>query len=165
MLMCSSLETFEYNIEQCNLICNTIHAIVKAWICLTFFRSEETLFFFVFLQGRNKTRVVTYRCPGNTAVQVYNYLEKTARVVFGPDLVILGPHENFNVLSLSGRDRKCFSTFDDSWDIIKYYYCFLIKKLVCFFLIVICFLVIKRKKENHYNSLHSLKLDWDYFLL
>lgn len=35
--------------------------------------------------------------------QVYNYLEKTARVVFGPDLVILGPHENFNVLSLSGE--------------------------------------------------------------
>ena len=103
--MYSSLETFEYNIEECNPICNTIHAIVMAWICLTFFRSEETLFFFVFLQGRNKTRVVTYRCPGNTAVQVYNYLEKTARVVFGPDLVILGPHENFNVLSLSGRDR------------------------------------------------------------
>ena len=55
------------------------------------------------LQGRNKTRLVTYRCPGNTAVQVNNYLEKTARVVFGPDLVILGPHENFNVLSLSGE--------------------------------------------------------------
>ncbi|XP_061169196.1 major vault protein-like [Saccostrea echinata] len=59
------------------------------------------------LAGRNKTRVVTYRCPGNTAVQVYNYLEKTARVVFGPDLVILGPHENFNVLSLSaGKPKK-----------------------------------------------------------
>uniref|UniRef100_K1PLE3 Major vault protein alpha n=1 Tax=Magallana gigas TaxID=29159 RepID=K1PLE3_MAGGI len=54
------------------------------------------------IYGRDKTRVVTYRCPCNTAVQVYNYLEKTARVVFGPDLIILGPHENFNVLSLSG---------------------------------------------------------------
>ena len=53
-------------------------------------------------QGRDKTRVVTYRCPGCTACQVYNYQQKTARVVFGPDLVILGPHENFNVLSLSG---------------------------------------------------------------
>ncbi|CAC5421281.1 MVP [Mytilus coruscus] len=60
------------------------------------------------LKGRDKTRVITYRCPGNTAVQVYNYLEKTARVVFGPDLVILGPHENFNVLSLSaGKPKKC----------------------------------------------------------
>lgn len=59
------------------------------------------------LKGRDKTRLVTYRCPGNTAVQVYNYLEKTARVVFGPDLVILGPHENFNVLSLSaGKPKK-----------------------------------------------------------
>lgn len=25
---------------------------------------------YVLLQGRNKTRVVSYRCPGNTAVQV-----------------------------------------------------------------------------------------------
>ncbi|XP_048766942.2 major vault protein-like [Ostrea edulis] len=59
------------------------------------------------LAGRDKTRLVTYRCPGNTAVQVYNYLERTARVVFGPDLVILGPHENFNVLSLSaGKPKK-----------------------------------------------------------
>lgn len=54
-------------------------------------------------QGRDKTRVVTYRCPGNTAVQINNYLDKTARVVFGPDLVILGPHEDFTVLSLSGE--------------------------------------------------------------
>ncbi|WAR20713.1 MVP-like protein [Mya arenaria] len=46
-------------------------------------------------KGRDKTRVVQYRCPGNTAVQVNNYLDKTARVVFGPDLVILGPHDNF----------------------------------------------------------------------
>ena len=34
---------------------------------------------------------------------MYNYIEKTARVVFGPDLVVLDPHENFNVLSLSGK--------------------------------------------------------------
>ncbi len=68
------------------------------------------------MQGvRNKTRVVTYRCPGNTACQVYNYVDKTARVIFGPDLVILGPHENFNVLSLSGKSEyiivldKCLS--------------------------------------------------------
>ena len=55
------------------------------------------------LKGRDKTRVVQYRCPGNTAVQVNNYLDKTARVAFGPDLIILGPHENFTVLSLSGE--------------------------------------------------------------
>ncbi len=33
---------------------------------------------------------------------MYKYQEKTARVVFGPDMVILGPQEDFNVLSLSG---------------------------------------------------------------
>ena len=47
--------------------------------------------------------MVTYRCPSNTAVQVYNYQHKTARVVFGPELVILDPHETFNVLFLSGK--------------------------------------------------------------
>ncbi|KAL3864069.1 hypothetical protein ACJMK2_005775 [Sinanodonta woodiana] len=59
------------------------------------------------LKGRDKTRMVTYRCPGNTAVQVNNYLEKTSRVVFGPDLVILDPHEDFTILSLSaGKPKK-----------------------------------------------------------
>ncbi|XP_012936930.1 major vault protein [Aplysia californica] len=57
-------------------------------------------------EGRDKTKVVTYRCPSNTAVQVYDYLQKTARVIFGPDLVVLGPHENFNVLSLSAGKPK-----------------------------------------------------------
>lgn len=58
-------------------------------------------------EGRDKTRVIVYRCPGNTAVQVYDYLRKAARVIFGPDLVVLGPHENFNVLSLSaGKPKK-----------------------------------------------------------
>ena len=37
-------------------------------------------------------------------MQVYKYAEKTARVVFGPDMVVLGPHEDFNVLSLSGKN-------------------------------------------------------------
>lgn len=58
-------------------------------------------------EGRDKTQVIVYRCPGNTAVQVYDYLRKTARVIFGPDLVVLGPHENFNVLCLSaGKPKK-----------------------------------------------------------
>lgn len=58
-------------------------------------------------EGRDKTQVIVYRCPGYTAVQVYDYLRKTARVIFGPDLVVLGPHENFNVLSLSaGKPKK-----------------------------------------------------------
>ncbi|XP_063963694.1 major vault protein-like [Lytechinus pictus] len=55
---------------------------------------------------RDKTRAVRYRCPHNTAVQVYEYQKKTARVVFGPDMTILGPHEDFNVLSLSAGKPK-----------------------------------------------------------
>ncbi|XP_036401929.1 major vault protein-like [Megalops cyprinoides] len=55
---------------------------------------------------RDKTRVVSYRVPHNAAVQVYDYREKRARIVFGPELVMLGPDEQFTVLSLSGGKPK-----------------------------------------------------------
>ncbi|XP_060748089.1 major vault protein isoform X2 [Tachysurus vachellii] len=55
---------------------------------------------------RDKTRVVSYRVPHNAAVQVYDYREKKARIVFGPDLVMLGPEEQFTILSLSGDKPK-----------------------------------------------------------
>uniref|UniRef100_A0AAX7TPL1 Major vault protein n=1 Tax=Astatotilapia calliptera TaxID=8154 RepID=A0AAX7TPL1_ASTCA len=55
---------------------------------------------------REKTRVVSFRVPHNAAVQVYDYREKKARVVFGPEMVMLGPDEQFTVLSLSGDKPK-----------------------------------------------------------
>uniref|UniRef100_A0A8C0GKC2 Major vault protein n=1 Tax=Chelonoidis abingdonii TaxID=106734 RepID=A0A8C0GKC2_CHEAB len=55
---------------------------------------------------RDKTRVVSYRVPHNAAVQVYDYRERQARVVLGPELVLLGPDEQFTVLSLSGGRPK-----------------------------------------------------------
>jgi len=55
---------------------------------------------------RDKTRVVTYRVPHNAAVQVYDYKKKQSRVVFGPDLVMLEPDEEFTKLSLSGGKPK-----------------------------------------------------------
>jgi len=55
---------------------------------------------------RDRTRVVSYRAPHNSAVQIYDYKEKKARVVFGPELVTLGPDEHFTVLSLSGDKPK-----------------------------------------------------------
>ncbi|KAM4717537.1 major vault protein [Anableps anableps] len=55
---------------------------------------------------RDKTRVVTFRVPHNAVVQVYDYREKKARVVFGPEMVMLGPDEQFTVLSLSGDKPK-----------------------------------------------------------
>jgi len=55
---------------------------------------------------RNKTKVVTYRIPHNSAVQIYDYKAKRPRVVFGPDLVMLGPDEQFTLVSLSGDTPK-----------------------------------------------------------
>lgn len=55
---------------------------------------------------RDKTKVVKFRVPHNAAVQIYDYKEKKARVVFGPELVMLGPDEQFTQLSLSGGKPK-----------------------------------------------------------
>eukprot|EP01123_Difflugia_compressa_P009544 TRINITY_DN31_c0_g1_i6.p1 TRINITY_DN31_c0_g1~~TRINITY_DN31_c0_g1_i6.p1 ORF type:complete len:831 (-),score=208.74 TRINITY_DN31_c0_g1_i6:141-2633(-) len=55
---------------------------------------------------RVKSRLVTYRIPHNSAVQIYDYKAKKARVTFGPDLIMLGPDEQFTVLNLSGNTPK-----------------------------------------------------------
>eukprot|EP01104_Vermistella_antarctica_P017440 TRINITY_DN6179_c3_g1_i1.p1 TRINITY_DN6179_c3_g1~~TRINITY_DN6179_c3_g1_i1.p1 ORF type:complete len:861 (-),score=287.96 TRINITY_DN6179_c3_g1_i1:33-2615(-) len=55
---------------------------------------------------RDRTRVVTYRAPHNSAVQIYDYKKKRSRIVFGPTLVMLGPDEHFTLLSLSGDKPK-----------------------------------------------------------
>jgi major vault protein len=55
---------------------------------------------------RDRTRVVVYKAPHNSLCQIYDYKAKIARVVFGPDLVVLGPDEQFTVLSLSGDKPK-----------------------------------------------------------
>jgi major vault protein len=55
---------------------------------------------------RDKTRAVVFHVPQNAAVQIHDYKERSARTVFGPDLVMLGPDESFTVLSLSGGKPK-----------------------------------------------------------
>eukprot|EP01129_Flabellula_baltica_P005522 TRINITY_DN200_c0_g1_i2.p1 TRINITY_DN200_c0_g1~~TRINITY_DN200_c0_g1_i2.p1 ORF type:complete len:830 (-),score=247.95 TRINITY_DN200_c0_g1_i2:68-2536(-) len=55
---------------------------------------------------RNKTEVVSYRIPHNSAVQIYDYRAKESRVVFGPELIMLGPDEQFTIVSLSGDTPK-----------------------------------------------------------
>ncbi len=55
---------------------------------------------------RDKTRAVVFHVPQNAAVQIHDYKARTARVVFGPDIVMLGPDEAFTVLSLSGGKPK-----------------------------------------------------------
>ena len=56
--------------------------------------------------GRDPTRAVVFHVPQNSVVQLHNYKDRTARVVFGPDLVMLEPDEAFTVLSLSGGKPK-----------------------------------------------------------
>jgi major vault protein len=55
---------------------------------------------------RDKTKVVTFKVPHNAAVQIYDYKDKRSRIVFGPELVLLGPDEQFTQLSLSGGKPK-----------------------------------------------------------
>lgn len=55
---------------------------------------------------RDKTRLISYKCPYNSAVQVYDYKRKRSRVIYGPDLVKLEPDEQFTVIYLSGGKPK-----------------------------------------------------------
>ena len=55
---------------------------------------------------RDKTKAVVFKIPQNAAVQIHDYKGGAARIVFGPDLVMLGPDEAFTVLSLSGGKPK-----------------------------------------------------------
>ncbi|CAN1208580.1 hypothetical protein TUMEXPCC7403_00065 [Tumidithrix helvetica PCC 7403] len=55
---------------------------------------------------RDRTRAVVFHVPQNAAVQLHDYKDRTARTVFGPDLVMLEPDEAFTVLSLSGGKPK-----------------------------------------------------------
>jgi len=55
---------------------------------------------------RDKSKVVTFRVPHNACVQIYDYKSKKARLIFGPELVMLGPDEQFTVLNLSGEKPK-----------------------------------------------------------
>jgi len=56
--------------------------------------------------SRDKTKAVVFHVPQNAAVQIHDYKNRTARTVFGPDLVMLEPDEAFTVLSLSGGKPK-----------------------------------------------------------
>jgi len=55
---------------------------------------------------RDKFKVIDFRVPHNGAVQIYDYKLKRSRVIFGPDMVMLGPDEQFTQLSLSGGKPK-----------------------------------------------------------
>ncbi|KAL1503798.1 hypothetical protein AB1Y20_012266 [Prymnesium parvum] len=54
--------------------------------------------------GKDLTRVVSFPVPHNSAI--YDFKSRVARVVFGPELAMLQPDEQFTVLSLSGGKPK-----------------------------------------------------------
>jgi len=54
----------------------------------------------------DSSKVVSFQVPHNAAVQIYDLKSKKSRVQFGPDLVMLGPEEQFTQLSLSGGKPK-----------------------------------------------------------
>jgi len=58
------------------------------------------------LKPRDKTRVVRFSVQHNAVCQIYDYQARKPRMVFGPDLVMLGPDESFTVISLSGDKPK-----------------------------------------------------------
>lgn len=68
--------------------------------------SVSTLLVKCGMPRRQPHEVVTYKVPYNTAVQIYDYKTKASRVVFGPDLVMLNPDEQFTVNYLSGGTPK-----------------------------------------------------------
>jgi major vault protein len=55
---------------------------------------------------RDRTRLITYKCPFNSAVQVYDFKIRQSRVEFGPNLVKLEPDEQFTLVYLSGGKPK-----------------------------------------------------------
>lgn len=58
------------------------------------------------VKNRDLSKVVTFRSPQNSAVQVFDFKTLKSRVVFGPELIKLGPHEEFTILNLSGKKPK-----------------------------------------------------------
>jgi major vault protein len=53
---------------------------------------------------RDRSKVVTYRLPHNTVSQVYDFKKRQQRIIFGPAMIMLGPDEQFTVVSLSGSE-------------------------------------------------------------
>lgn len=69
-----------------------------------FLQRESSLGKYTKSTGRDKSKVVIYRVPQNQAVQVYDYKAKASRIIFGPDLIMLGPDEHFTYINSSGSN-------------------------------------------------------------
>lgn len=56
--------------------------------------------------SRDKSKIITFTVPHNSVSQVFDYKSKKTNLIFGPQLIKLGPHEQFTVLDLSGENPK-----------------------------------------------------------
>lgn len=50
----------------------------------------------------NKFVAVSYKAPHNSAIQLFDFKNKQSRIVFGPELIMLEPYEDFTLITLSG---------------------------------------------------------------
>ena len=57
-------------------------------------------------QRKNKSVAVCYKAPHNSAIQLFDYKNKKSRIVFGPELIMLEPYEEFSLITLSGGQPK-----------------------------------------------------------
>lgn len=57
-------------------------------------------------ERKNKSLAVSYKAPHNSAIQLYDYKNKKSRIVFGPELIMLEPYEEFTLITLSGGQPK-----------------------------------------------------------
>ncbi|CAF4137199.1 unnamed protein product [Rotaria sordida] len=65
-------------------------------------QTKATVTSSVQMTKRDKSKLITYRVPQNQVVQIYDYKAKNSRIIFGPELVTLGPDEHFTYINLSG---------------------------------------------------------------
>ena len=59
-----------------------------------------------FVTVRDKKKVVSFKCPFNTAVQIYNFKTKVSKAEIGPKLILLEPDEDFSVSYFSAGIPK-----------------------------------------------------------
>lgn len=58
------------------------------------------------IKPMKKSSVIAFTVPHNSVSQVFDYKEKQSKIIFGPELVKLGPYEQFTILEFSGDNPK-----------------------------------------------------------
>jgi major vault protein len=54
----------------------------------------------------DKSKVITYQAAHNTAVQLFDQATKQSKIVWGPNLIMIEPHQEITMLALSGDVPK-----------------------------------------------------------